>query len=99
VGFAANELVDLPPGDVAALEQYVDFPSGEGVMAGAVTPPVAERLPAGGLGSDTRVKVLNLSDVMTCGDSPHAADTEAGENGRSPCWWSGWSSTPPGAMR
>jgi len=37
------------------------------VIAGAVTPPVAERLPNGGLG-DTVVKVLNISDVMTCDD-------------------------------
>jgi hypothetical protein len=59
---------DLPLSDVAALEEYVDSPAGQGVVAGAVTPPVAEQLPAGGLGSDTLVKVLNLSDVMTCGD-------------------------------
>jgi len=59
---------DLPRDDVAALEQYVASPSGQGVVAGAVTPPVAEQLSAGGLGSDTSVKVLNLSDVMTCDD-------------------------------
>ena len=59
---------DLDQDDVTALERYVDSPAGQGVIAGAVTPPVAEQLPNGGLGSDTRVKVLNISDVMTCDD-------------------------------
>jgi hypothetical protein len=59
---------DLDQDDVTALEQYVDSPAGQGVIAGAVTQPVAEQLPSGGLGSDTLVKVLNISDVMTCDD-------------------------------
>lgn len=59
---------DLGQGDVTSLEQYVGSPAGQGVLAGAVTPPVAEQLPTGDLGSDTAVKVLNLSEVMTCSD-------------------------------
>lgn len=55
-------------GDVASLEQFVGSPAGQGVLAGAVTPPVAQQLPAGDLGSETIVKVLNLNDVMTCDD-------------------------------
>jgi hydrogenase/urease accessory protein HupE len=58
----------LVQGDVTSLEQYVDSPAGQGVLAGAVTPPVADRLPSGDLESDTVVKVLNLSEVMTCSD-------------------------------
>jgi hypothetical protein len=58
----------LDQGDVASLEQYVASPAGQGVLAGAVTPRVAEQLPAGDLGSNTAVKVLNLNDVMTCGN-------------------------------
>lgn len=54
--------------DLASLEQYVGSTAGQGVLAGAVTPPVAEQLPTGDLESDTLVKVLNLRDVMTCDD-------------------------------
>lgn len=52
--------------EVAELRAYVESSDARGVIAGAVSPEVADLLPTSGLGDSTTVKVLHQQDVLTC---------------------------------